>query len=242
MNDQFYVGEQQVDDLFANLVEQVKLPFLQISHAAELLGDERNKKTQEALRESIKLSSKSAIKLIDGYLLSLEIGRQQELELEPVSLSSVVYDAANSIDDFARAHGCELQLHVSGRYTPVMANRRAILAALTSLGISFVEASSTSDRKSRPIIKLAVRRNSHGISTGVFSDSIDLSSNLLKQARNLKGKVHQPISQFDSGTGAGVFIADELFSKLQANMKVAKLRGMSGLSVTLTPSKQLSLV
>lgn len=230
------------DELFASLAEQVKTPFVQISNASELLHSSTSQSQQETIIKSIKLASKSAISLIDSYLLNSELGRQKELELETVSLSSVVYDVAQTIDDFAKLHGCSIELLVKGKYGPVIANSRAIYAALTSLGFSFVEACSVSDSKTKPTIQLAVRRTAHGINTGVFADSINITSNLLNQARELRGKVHQPFSGFDSTPGAGVFLADELFSRINSQMRVSKFNGLTGLSATLLPSQQLRLV
>lgn len=234
--------ETQPDDLFLNLAEQVKLPFVQISHAAELIEGITDVNLIELSRRNMLLAAQSALRLIDGYLLSVELQREQRLALEPVSISSVLYDTAQVLHDYAKAHGCKLELQVSGKYGPVMGHRRAIQAALTGLGYSFIEAATVQENEEQPVVKLAVRRSPQGLSTGVFSSNATLSSSLLKQARILRGKVHQPMAEFDSGNGTGIFIADALFTQLNTSMRVARMRGLNGLAATLLPSRQLSIV
>ncbi len=230
----------EADLLFRNLAEQVKLPFIQIAHAAELSRMHPSEEKQYQLSQTISLTSAAALKMIDGYLLSVALQAEGRLNLEPVSISSVLYDTAQTLDAYARAHDCEIQLEVGGKYQPVMAQREAVESALTNLGYSFIEAASTAGKRSR--ITLAVRRTSRGISTGVFSENNTLSTGLFKQAKALKGMVKQPFSEFSPGSGAGVFVADALFMRLESAMHVARLHSQRGLAATLTPSLQLSLV
>lgn len=232
----------QPDDLFISLAEQVKLPFVQISHAAELLESTKDPARIEETRQTISLASQAALRLIDGYLLSVELQRENQLALEPVSLSSVLYDTAEALHEYAQAHNCRLELELGGKYGPVMAHRRAIQAALASLGYSFIEAASNEENEEAPVVKLAVRRTGAGISTGVFSSSSSLSNNLFEQAKKLRGRVHQPMANFDSGNSTGVFVADALFTSLNTSMRVARMNGLQGLAATLLPSRQLNLV
>jgi hypothetical protein len=230
-------ARNQSDDLFLNLAEQVKLPFVQILHAAELLQDP---KRFELSHQEITVASRAALHLIEGYILSIELQRKGHLDLEPVSISSVMHDTAQTLSQFAKLHNCEVELHIQGRYGPVMANRRIIQTALVSLGHSFIEAAA--NRDTRSIIQLAVRRQTNGISAGIFSDNQGLSSQVLKQAKILQAISRQPLHDFTSSSGAGVFIADSLFTSLETVLKVARMRGLQGLTATFAPSRQLQLV
>lgn len=230
-------GHSGSDDLFASLAEQIKLPFMQISHAAELLQLGTGNPKQSA--DSIMQVAGSALSLIEGYLLNVDLQRQGKLELEPVSTSSVMYDVLNSVSAFAKLHNCKLELDVAGRYGPVMADRRALMAALTSLGHSFILASSETAEK--PSVSFAVKKNSFGVGVGVYSNN-EMTKPLLDQARRLRGRVRQPFGGFDSSTGVGIFVADELFARLDSEIRASKFRGLSGLAATLQSSKQLSLV
>jgi hypothetical protein len=232
--------KDSADLLFRSLAEQVKLPFIQIVHSAELSKISPDQAQIMQQLESISLTSAAALRLIDGYLLSVQLQREPQLPLEPVSLGSVLYDTAQSLDSFARAHNCEIELHIGGKYGPVMARREVVQAALMNLGYSFIEAATPTNGRTR--ITIAVRKNAHGINTGVFSSNEGLSSSLFKQAKSLKGLVKQPMSNFSTGSGAGVFIADSLFDYLQSPLKTGRFQTLAGLSATLRPSLQLSLV
>ncbi len=228
--------EQQVERLFASLAEQVKLPFLQVARAAELLGtDVQTDKNKQTIIET----SQAATRLIDGFLLTMRLQQESQLALEPISISSVLFDTAELLDRYAKMHDCELELDVAGKYGPVMAHGAGLQAALANIGYSFIDAAESGRPK---VIKLGVRRTRGGITAGVYSDASGLSSNMLKQAKLMHGKVHQPMTSFTNDTAAGVFVADSLLESLGAPMRIAHMRGMTGLAATFAPSRQLSLV
>lgn len=226
--------------LFTTLAEQVKLPFVTVKHAAELLRAHPNPEELESLLQTIALTSSSALKLIDGYLLSVKLQNDPSLPLEPVSLSSVMYDTAHSLDTYAKAHDCKVELHLGGKFGPVMARREVVQSAIEALGYSFIDAISRPEEPAKVI--LAVRRTSAGISTGVYSKFDKLNSGLLKQAKILKGVARQPLGDFSAGSGAGVFVADALFEFLDSPVRVAKFQDLFGLAANLKPSYQLNLV
>src|SRR3989338_1689560 len=99
--------------LLLTLAEHLKLPLLQISQSAELA-----RLTDQPLSqlETIELTAESALKLLDNYLFSTRLAQQQiAAELEPVSLSSVLYNVAQELHRFAAQYQCEMQLHLSGK-------------------------------------------------------------------------------------------------------------------------------
>lgn len=226
--------------LFTTLAEQVKMPFVTIAHAAELSRKNPANDTLENLFSTISLTSESALKLIDAYLLSIQLEQQPALVLEPVSLSSVLYDTAHQLDAFAKAHDCTLELQLQGKYGPVMARQEVVKKAVEALGYSFIEAAS--QQGSKTCVTLMARRTARGMSMGVYTETNTLSKALFKQAKQLKGIARQPLGGFSAGSGAGIFVADALFAWLDTPMHVAKHRSLSGLAATLIPSRQLSLV
>jgi hypothetical protein len=234
------VRTQSPELLFTTLAEQLKLPFVTVKHAAELLRAHPSPEELERLLETIALTSSSALTLIDGYLLSVRLQAEPKLPLEPVSLSSVLYDTAQSLDTYAKAHDCKLELHVTGKFGPVMARREVLQAALQSLGFSFIEAARQPDGET--IVTLAAKRVKGGMSTGIYSGINKLNSNLLKQAKILQGVARQPLGDFSAGSGAGVFVADALMNYLESPVRISRFQTLYGLAVTLTPSKQLNLV
>ncbi len=222
------------------LAEQMKSPLLQIARRAELAQLANGSRT--AL-EQIELTAESAIRLLDSYLLSTKLAQAQSyLQLEPVSISGVMSDSAHHLAKLAQQYNCELQLHLSGKYEPIMAHRAGLEAALTSLGYVFIESQGAAEHKGRPIVKLAAHRSRSGIVTGMFTDADDLSANVFQRARLLHGRARQPLSNLTAGSGAGVFVADTLLACMSARLRIAHHQKLTGLAATFLPSHQMSMV
>ena len=117
------------------------LPLLQIARQAEL--------GQPSDLPAVRTTAESALKLIDSYLLGVRLSTegQTALALEPVSVSSVLYDVATDLTAAAQFYGVQLDLKVAGRYGPVLANRQALKSALTSLGMALIESLPALDAK-----------------------------------------------------------------------------------------------
>jgi hypothetical protein len=221
------------------LAEQIKLPLLQIARGAELA---RQHGDLEAL-DGIELTADSALKLVDSYLLSLRLAQApSDIFIEPVSVAAVLNDAAHGLSSIAKNYGCQLELHMSGRYEPVMANRAGLEAALTSLGFVFIEAVSAKTQTETPVVKLAAHRGKQGIVAGTFIDNELLTADMYRRARRLHGRVRQPLTGLASTAGAGVFIADSLLSSMSAKLRIAHHQKLAGLAATFQPSHQLNLV
>ena len=101
------------------MAEELKLPLLQVARQAEL-----------ANIDSLEQSANQALWLVDSYLLS----QQLHLELEPVAVSAALDEAAHALEGIARQYNCRLELHLSGRYAPVMAHRQGLHTALVGIG------------------------------------------------------------------------------------------------------------
>jgi len=122
------------------LAEQMKLPLLQIARRSELA---RLTATPEDSLELIELTADGALQLIDSYLLGVKLAKAQaSLQLEPVSVAAVLNETAHQLERLAKQNECEIELHLAGRYEPIMAHKAGLEAALTSLGYVFIEAQS----------------------------------------------------------------------------------------------------
>lgn len=222
------------------LAEQIKLPLLQIARQAELAKIVGN--PQEHL-STIEFTAGTALKLLDNYLLAQRLSQTgSELLLEPVSVAVVLNDTAHQLHELAAYYQCALELHMSGRYEPIMANRIGLEAALTSLGYVFIEGISTSSGENKPVVKLAAHRGKNGIVTGMFAASEGLTTDMYRRARRLHGRVRQPLTGLTFNSGAGVFIADSLLSSMSARLRIAHHQKLAGLAATFMPSKQLNLI
>ena len=206
----------QTEHLVLALMEQLKMPLLQIAHHAELAHE-------HALNE-VGITAERALSLVDNYLLAVRLN-QQELQFEPVSVSSVLYDVAHQLTPMAKQYNCDLELRLDGKYQPVMSHKAGLHAALVTLGQSFIEA----EPALRPTVVLAGYKSRRGITTGLFTES--------GQTPKLGISPKLP-----SAVDANIYVADSIFQAMAAKLYAAKHRKLNGLAVTLMPSTQLQII
>jgi K+-sensing histidine kinase KdpD len=223
--------------LLRSIAEQLKTPLTIIARQTEL-EELRNGSSSTSL-QTVRTQANSALTLVESYLLGLQLlENQNELALEPVSVSSLLVDVAHELQDLARTYGTELELHIAGKYQPVMAHPRGLRAALLSLGYTLLESYPLEQRR----LSLAVHRTPHGIVTGLYGDYHELSSKQWHQALELQGRARQPFTAISSGSGAGIFVAQTILQAMTAYLRVSKYRNQHGLATTLQPSQQLQFV
>lgn len=254
------------EQLLLSIAEQLKVPFLQISRRAELatlshqqvpdqtlqpqtraahtaaLSTETPTEVSAALSE-IQTTADMAIRLLDNYLFGarLALEDQYQLQMEPVSVSSVLYDTGQQLDAMAKLYGVELELSLGGKFGPVMAHRGALQAALVSLGYSLIEAlPSLQDRKLR--LQLAAHRCRYGVVAGMYSEVEQLTTEALRQGRKLHGHARQPLATLSPTSGAGVFVADAILQAMDSELKVSRHHRLYGLATVLRPNPQIQLV
>lgn len=230
------LGSEQAR-LLASVAEQLKLPLLQIRHFAEL--GQHDPSTAEL--QVIQARATMAMTLVEHYLLSFELSRlQSALPLEPVSISSLLCDVLHVVEPTARQYAVPVELHIGGKYEPVMAHREGLTAALVSLGLACIE-SQPANEGSQPL-RFTVHRSTNGITTGIYGLTDALAESHLRLGRILDGTAKQPLPHMTASSGAGIFVADSLLRAMHAELRVARHRLARGLGVTLQPSRQLQLV
>lgn len=229
--------KSEVDQrLLLALAEQLKVPLLQIARRAELLQGSRRPKQHLA---AIEMTADNALLLIDNYLLSTRLLAEGAI-LEPVSVASVLHDTAQALSKLAEDCHCKLELHLSGRYEPVMAHREGLEAALLSLGHDMIEAEVQQSKN--PVVTLAAHRGKKGIVAGIFGNSEGLTADMFRRARTLYGTTRQPLNTVTAHPATGIFVADSLLTAMAARLRVAHHHKLSGLAATLLPSQQLALL
>lgn len=225
--------------LFRSFVESLRQPLYQMARVAELSVSTGE---TEALPELL-LTTTSLERLINSFVLSLDSSSpERALELSPVSLSAVLADVAHLLQPQANALACDIELYIAGRYGPVLAHPDGLQAAMLGLGQVLLEARSQQPASRRRVVKFAAHRTRNGISAGMFSDIQGLSAASFRRGKQLAGSAKQPLNQFMSTGGAGVFIADSLLDTMTTGLRTARYQKMSGLAATFTPSQQLTLV
>jgi hypothetical protein len=225
------------EQLFLSLAEQLARPFLQIAHLAEL----GSKQKDAASWQTAGSIAAASLQLVESYALSLRVhGKITPLRLEPVTVSSLLYDTAQQLEPFAREYGISLELETVPRVQPIIADRSVLQSAMTSLGQVFVLAQAESDEPSA--VHLAAHRSRYGIVAGMYGNSPQLGADSLRRAHALRGTAREPLQRLVSGPAAGVFVADSLLQTLAAHLHVARYHKLNGLAATLQPSHQMQLV
>ncbi len=232
-------GNKQVQTL-RSIAEQLKVPLMYLARQAELNQQQEN--AQAASFKTMQTHADMALRLVDSYLLGLDLsGQQTTLELEPVPIAAALYDVAHDLTPLAKQRNTDIELVLAGKYGQVMAHPAGLRAALYGLG--FVLSEVVHPEKIRNTLKIAAHRTRNGIVTGLYIDgSADAQTTL--RAGNISQNLgmRQPFAQLTAGTGAGVFVADTIFDAMQTKLRFGSFRNQQGLAATLQPSKQLQLV
>jgi hypothetical protein len=227
------------NELLQSVAEQLKLPLMNIARQtelAQLLG-----RIEPTELQNINTHAVAALTLVDSYMLGLELLRNQEpLDLEPISVSSALTEAAHELELFAKQYGVIIELEINGKYGPVMGNYEGLKAALTSLGYELIEAQAAHTRAAH--LTLAATRNVHGIAAGMYSAYEDLQAEHWRRAVELCGQARQPFTTLTAGSGAGIFVADTILQAMDARLRVGHYHKQRGLVTVLRPSPQLRLV
>ena len=234
------ISSKQLEDehLLKIIIEQLKLPLLHIARQTE-------QAKYGTLVDYIDINSiaEMSLKMIDGFMLSREENTQTSLQLEPVSLSSALNNAANNIEGLAKLYGCSVELHLAGKYAPIMSQKDKLEAAFTMLGYSYIEASKNNENSNlkRRII-LSGHKTSKGLVAGIFSPQLIVNNGSFIKSMNSLKATKQAMPGITQSTGAGIIIANSILNDLTTKLRVAHYRKISGMAATLIPSHQLQLV
>lgn len=233
------VGDTQ-HVLLRSIAEQLKLPMMYISRQAELNRTEET--AHPATFHDMQANADMALRLLDSYILGLDLAeRQMRLELEPVSLSAVLYDVAHDLVPIAEQRNTDVELLLTGKYGQVMAHTQGLVAAFYSLGTVLSEV--CAEDNSRGKLRIVAHRSTRGIVAGMYVDGIPSMQTSIYTARRLRRNfTRQPFMKLSAGTGAGIFIADTILSCMDARLRAGRFHGKHGMAATLRPSRQLQLV
>jgi len=226
------------EQLLLSVAEELKLPLLQIARQAEygcLHG--------EADLKSIQATADAALGLLDNFVLGMRLNLEhRELEVEAVSVSSVLYDAGQQLDALAKNYGVGLELNIAGKFGPVIAHREGLQAALVSLGAALIEALPALEGSPQLKLQLATHRSRYGIVAGMYADTQRLTNEVLNQGRKLQHLSRQPLMNVTHTSGAGIFVADSILRAMQLRLRASRHHRLYGLGTVLQSSPQIQLV
>ena len=225
--------------LLLSVVEQMKLPLMSIARRAEVGAMPGG---QVDLGE-IRVTADAAVQLLDNYILGVQLANQEVnlMQTEPVAISSVLHSAGQRLQPIAKAYGVRLDMHIDGKYGPVMAHRRGLEAALVSLGYALVEALPAQDAPQLKL-QLSAHRCRYGIVAGIYCDTEQITTEALRIGRQLYGRARQPVSGVSHTSGAGIFVADAILHAMQSQLTTSRYHRLYGLGAILPLNPQLQLV
>jgi hypothetical protein len=227
--------------LLLSLAEEIKVPLMQISRIAEV-AQISNLEDIMKHNKNIRSVSSAALQLLDNYILGVKLSLEpKHLDIENVSVSSVLYDTGQQLDSLAKSYGVDLQLNVAGKFSTVSVNRLGLQAALSSLGAALIEALPALDGVQLKL-QLATHRSRYGIVAGVYANTKQVSAQALKSGRRLQSHSRQPLINLSYNNGAGVFIADAILSAMDLNLTASRHHNLYGIGTILKPNHQLELV
>ncbi len=223
--------------LLLSLTEQIKFSFLQIARCTDtsLLTGNNNLST-------IKNISEYSLNLIDAYNLGVKlIMEQKQLDINTVSIASILYKTSESLKLIAYNYGVNLELDIDGKYNPILTNEVGLQTALVSLGMSLIEALPGIEEK-QLTLHLASHRCRYGVVAGLYVDNKKITNEMLDHGRKLFGQAKQPLTNFSHTASAGIFIADNILNLIDLKLKTSHHRKLFGLGVILQPINQLELI
>lgn len=237
------IAEQRA--LLAALSDDLTLPLLQIKTTLELIEQENF--SEQSVRQrsnSMALSTEIGLQMIEAYRLALNIRDDAELLHEPVSIGAVLNDVAHELTPYAKEYMTELSVDVQGKFSPVLAHKAGLVAALECLGTSLIRAQAAQglEQDKLQLVFGAHRGADQSIATGAFSNIHHLSDRTLRAARSLIGQARQPLPNMPAGAASGVLIADMLCSSMWRPLRAAAHRNMGGLATSIPVSKQLQFI
>lgn len=184
--------------LTANIAHEIRNPLSAISHAAELLREEKRAEKQDRLFHIINDNSQRLERLVRDVL---ELGRRDRAEPEPIRL---VRFLENFLDDFSMHDQVDHDVFaLDARADPVMLFDRAhlnqILWNLLSNALRYCSGSPGSVK-----IEVCDLPSSGRVELHIIDDGAGV-------AEEARGKIFEPFfTMYGKGTGLGLYIAREL--------------------------------
>lgn len=227
--------------LLRAVAEELKLPLTRIARLAELSYLVNDPEAITAQLRAIEHNSDVAMRLVESYLIGLQLANtQQPLDLEPISIGSILNDTAHQLSGIAGEYGVDMEVLIHGRQRLVMGNLKGVAAAFLNMGSTLIASQPQASRRST--ITLASYPYRSEMVAGIYGDQALISPKIWERGLDLYGKARQPIQSLNATNGAGLFVADTIFRAMSSRLRPSHHRKQGGLAASLTLSNQLQLV
>lgn len=233
------------DDYMQSLVaaaHELKTPLAIISHLASALED-GTLVTPEQRRQGlqrIQLSAERTMRLIQGLTTSYRLDEQQlslALNLQPVNLTQICEEVAHEITPFADVQGQKIQLNLGQRSQLVVGDQELLHSVLFNLLDNAI-------RHTPPEtdVRMHIRRRTELVRVCVHDSGPGIQPSDMTKLKQRLGKQSQPIVTRSSGSGLGLYIAQQLAAAMGGKLGVGTVKSGADFHVDLLHSAQLSFV
>ena len=233
------------DDYMQSLVaaaHELKTPLAIIAHLAAALEDDTlstPEQRQTSLRR-IQLSAERTMRLIQSLTTSYRLEDDQlkfALNLQPVNISQVCEEAAHEILPFAQAQGQELKMTLGRRSQLVVGDRDLLHDILFNLFDNAI-------RHTPPetSVRVHMRRRRELVRVCVHDDGPGIQPSDMARLKRRLGSRPQPIITRSSGSGLGLFIAQQMAHAMGGKLGVGLVEQGADFHVDLLHSQQLSFI
>ncbi len=233
------------DDYIQSLVaaaHELKTPLAIIAHLAAALEDDAfaTPEQRRANLQRIQLSAERTMRLVQGLMTSYRLNEQQlslALHLEPVNLTQICEEVAQEITPFADMQGQKLQLNLGQRSQLVVGDAELLHSVLFNLLDNAI-------RHTPPEadVDIHVRRRAELVRVCVHDSGPGIQPSDMTKLKQRLGKQTQPIVTRSSGSGLGLYIAEQLTTAMGGKLGVGVVKSGADFHVDLLHSAQLSLL
>lgn len=233
------------EDYMQSLVaaaHELKTPLAIIAHLASALEDE-SLVTPQSRRESlqrIQLSAERTMRLIQGLTTSYRISGQQlslALNLQPVNINQICEEVAHEIAPFAKVHNQSLQLQLGQRSQLVVGDKELLHSVLFNLLDNALKHTPPEAE-----VRMHLRRRSELVRVCVHDSGPGIQPSDMTKLKQRLGKQTQPIVTRSSGSGLGLYIAQQLAGAMGGRVGVGTVKSGADFHVDLLHSTQLSFI
>lgn len=233
------------DDYMQSLVaaaHELKTPLAIIAHLASALEDESlaTPEQRRAGLQRIQLSAERTMRLIQGLTTSYRLGDEQlklALNLQPVNITQICEEVAHEILPFARVQSQTLELALGQRSQLVVGDKELLHSVLFNLLDNAIR-----HTPPQTTVRMHVRRRTELVRVCVHDSGPGIQPSDMTKLKQRLGTHTQPIVTRSSGSGLGLYIAQQLADAMGGRLGVGTVKSGADFHVDLLHSRQLSFI
>lgn len=234
--------EQYDAVMFESLCLDMRTLLSAVRYETELLQHPISKDELELAKRRVMLHSLALSDLSSSYLVYREAQNNSELSMTGVSLSSLLYEVSDKLQAYAKQENCSFAIDVRSRSGPIYGNREALRASLMLLGYECIRAVSEQAKGKMSVVRWTVRTKKDSVVAGIYGDFGLSAKTVVKRIYKEPSSQKQPLTGFSTGRGTGLLIVRRLLDVHGVQLKPSTHKHLSGFSLELNKSTQLSLV